>query len=106
MSTSPERTIERRRANRIRTSFDVRLDANKGRYRGTISDISKNGCFVLSGAELEIGELLRVEINLRTVGWVSVWGEVVNSATEIGFAVRFTDSLDIGLGELEELVAS
>jgi hypothetical protein len=98
--------IERRRSNRIRATFDVRLDANKGRYRGTVSDISKNGCFILSGADLEIGELLRVEINLRFGGWVSIWGEVVNSTTEIGFAVRFTDSLDIDLVELEKLVAA
>lgn len=56
--------------------------------RGAVSDLSATGCFVLSGGEVANGELIRLQIDFpRNVG--IVWGRVVYSVTDIGFALRF-----------------
>lgn len=56
--------------------------------RGAVSDLSSTGCFVLSGGEVTSGELVRLQIDFpRDVP--IVWGRVVYSIAEIGFALRF-----------------
>ena len=64
------------------------------RENATVTDISRNGCFVLSGGKVEKKELVWLEIQLPDRGPVHVWGEVVDEATDIGFAVRFNSSSD------------
>lgn len=56
--------------------------------RGAVSDLSRSGCFVLSGGEVTVGELIRLEINFPEEV-ASVWGQVVYAVAEIGFALRF-----------------
>jgi hypothetical protein len=57
--------------------------------RGAVSDLSSTGCFVLAGGPVTKGELIRLQIDFpRNVG--IVWGQVVYSVAEIGFALRFT----------------
>ena len=56
--------------------------------RGTVCDLSSTGCFVLSGGEVNPGELTRLEIHFPE-GMASMWGEVVYSIAEMGFAIRF-----------------
>lgn len=56
--------------------------------RGTISDLSSTGCFVLSGGEVNPGELTRLEIHFPE-HIASAWGEVVYNIAEMGFAIRF-----------------
>ena len=56
--------------------------------RGAVSDLSGTGCFVLSGGEVANGELIRLQIEFPgNVG--IVWGRVVYSVADIGFALRF-----------------
>ena len=62
------------------------------REDATVTDISRNGCFVLSGGKVEVKELVSLEIQLSNVQTVNFWGEVVSEAMEIGFAVRFNSS--------------
>lgn len=60
----------------------------------TITDLSKTGCFVLTGGKVEPKELVRLEIEVPEGEPFVLWGEVVDAAFEIGFAVRFTSMTD------------
>ena len=73
--------------------------------RGTVSDLSSTGCFVLSGGEVNPGELTRLEIDFpeRTA---SLWGEVVYSIAEMGFAIRFKFAGDAERRTLNKLIES
>ena len=55
----------------------------------TVTDLSENGCFVLSGGTVEVKELIWLEIELPQGELLRFWTEVVDAAYEIGFAVRF-----------------
>jgi hypothetical protein len=56
---------------------------------------------VLSGGKVEIKELVWLEIQLPELDAVHFWAEVVNQASEIGFALRFNS----GSSEDEEMLA-
>lgn len=60
----------------------------------TITDLSKTGCFVLTGGKVEPKELVRLEIEAPEGEPFILWAEVVDAANEIGFAVRFTSMTD------------
>jgi hypothetical protein len=83
---------DRRVAPRVRVNLAARWEGVLGRLEGWVSDLSRSGCFILTAGEVLEGELIRVEIQLPTEGWIYLWGEVVNRAAEIGFGVRFTGS--------------
>jgi len=79
---------ERRSANRLRTDISVRWDTLKTQGRGLVCDLSSSGCFVLAGGEVAQGELVRLDL-LLSDEIVTVWGTVVYTVREMGFAVRF-----------------
>ena len=83
---------ERRVAERVRVQLEARWEGVISRREGTVSDLSKTGCFILTRAEVVPGELIRMEIQSPTEGWFSLWGEVVYQIEEMGFAVSFTGS--------------
>ncbi len=83
---------ERRSAPRARVNLTARWEGVVSRENATVTDLSRNGCFVLSGGKVEVKELVWLEIQLSNLQTVNFWGEVVNEATEIGFAVRFNSS--------------
>jgi hypothetical protein len=56
---------------------------------GVISDLSRNGCFLLTGGHVELSELIWLEITLPDQQPLGFWAEVVDIADEIGFGVRF-----------------
>jgi hypothetical protein len=62
------------------------------RETGTVSDLSRSGCFVLTGGRVEVKELVWLEIQLTDQQKVNFWAEVVNEAPEIGFALKFNSS--------------
>jgi hypothetical protein len=91
MSTVDRRSgSERREATRYTVEIDVEWEGSIGRKRGTISDISMNGCFVLSSGEVEDRELVKIILFLSGGERAEFWGEVVNHIYDIGFAMRFT----------------
>jgi hypothetical protein len=49
-------------------------------------------------------ELIRVEIQLPTEGWLYLWGEVVYRIEEMGFALRFTGISDMEQAMLDLLL--
>ncbi len=82
---------DRRIDGRHKIKIDVEWEGLIGRKSGTISDISVNGCFVMSSGEVEDGENVKIIFPLNGGRKVPFWGEVVNHFLEIGFAVRFIE---------------
>ena len=84
------RTSEDRRSKkRYPINLDVEWESHSGRRSGTLSDISENGCFVLSEVDVTDGELVKVFIPLSDGMKVEFMGQVANYVYEIGFAVNF-----------------
>ena len=79
---------ERRAAERLRIDLNARWEALRTEGRGAVCDLSSLGCFVLTSAELKPGELIRLDIELPQE-LASLWGQVVYTVAEIGFALRF-----------------
>jgi hypothetical protein len=80
---------ERRSAPRARVNLPARWEGVLSRENATVTDISRSGCFVLSGGRVERKELVWLEIQLPDQEPVHFWAEVVDQASEIGFALRF-----------------
>ncbi len=80
---------ERRSAPRARVKLTARWEGVLSRENATVTDISRSGCFVLSGGKVEVRELVWLEIELSQSQAVNFWAEVVDQATEIGFALKF-----------------
>jgi hypothetical protein len=80
---------DRRGERRYAVSIDVEWESHFGRRKGTLSDISREGCFVLSEVDVTDGELVKVFIPLTDGMKVEFLGQVANFVYEIGFAVHF-----------------
>jgi hypothetical protein len=83
---------ERRSAPRARVKLAARWEGVMSRENATVTDLSRSGCFVLTGGKVEVKELVWLEIQLTEGQAVNFWAEVVNQASEIGFALRFNSS--------------
>ena len=83
---------ERRSAPRVRVKLRARWEGVLSRENATVTDLSRSGCFVLTGGKVEIKELVWLEIQLTDTQAVNFWAEVVDQASEIGFALKFNSS--------------
>ncbi len=83
---------DRRSAPRARVKLQARWEGVVSRENGTVTDLSRSGCFMLTGGKVEIKELVWLEIQLTDRQKVNFWAEVVNEASEIGFALKFNSS--------------
>jgi hypothetical protein len=83
---------DRRTAPRVRVKLPARWEGVLSRENATVTDLSRSGCFVLTGGKVEVKELVWLEIQLTDKQTVNFWAEVVDAASEIGFAVRFNSS--------------
>ncbi len=83
---------DRRSAPRVRVKLPARFEGVLSRESATVTDLSRTGCFVLTGANVEIKELVSLEIQITDDQKVHFWAEVVNQAAEIGFALKFNSS--------------
>ena len=84
------KTEERRRAARAKVNLPARWEGVLSQEDASVTNLSVNGCFLLSGGSVETKELIRLEITLPNDDHIYPWAEVVDAAGEIGFAVRFT----------------
>ena len=84
--------IDRRSAPRVRVNLPARWEGVLSRENATVTDLSRSGCFVLTGGKDEVKELVWLEINLTETQKVNFWAEVVDQASEIGFALKFNSS--------------
>ncbi len=80
---------ERRSAPRVRVNLPARWEGVLHHETATITDLSRTGCFVLTGGKVEVKELIYLEIDLPQTEPLHLWAEVVDEASEIGFALRF-----------------
>lgn len=85
---------DRRSARRFTVNIDIEWENHNGRRAGTVSDISEEGCFVLSEVDVSDGELVKVFIPLSDGMKVEFLGQVANFVYEIGFAVHFLSLSD------------
>jgi PilZ domain-containing protein len=84
--------IERRKAPRARVKLAARWEGAMSRDDATVTDLSRTGCFVLTGGAVEVKELVWLEIQLSETEAVNFWAEVVDQASDIGFALKFNSS--------------
>jgi uncharacterized protein YlaN (UPF0358 family) len=103
-SHSDSHMDERRRAQRVEVDLPARWEGVLTQQQSQVTNLSVNGCFVLSGGKVEAKELVRLEIDLPD-GPIYFWAEVVDAAYEIGFAVRFTAIEDEDQKRLTEFIA-
>ena len=90
MSTQDRRSgIERRSTNRFPVEVDVQWQGAGERLPGSISDVSLDGCFVLSSGDVTDGETVRLFIPLADGMKVEFSGRVANHLFEIGFGLKF-----------------
>ena len=83
---------ERRSSPRVRVNLRARWEGVQSREDATVTDLSRSGCFVLTGGKVEVKELVSLEIHLTATQTVRFWAEVVDEASEIGFALKFNSS--------------
>jgi len=82
--------VERRSSNRYPVEMDVEWEGSQGRQPGTLSDVSLDGCFVLSSGDIEDGATVKIFVPLADGMKVQFEGKVANHVYEIGFGVRFS----------------
>lgn len=83
---------DRRSAPRMRVKLPAKWEGALSRETATVTDLSRTGCFVLTGGKVEVKELVWLEITLTDQQTVNFWAEVVDEASEIGFALKFNSS--------------
>ena len=69
---------ERRGIERLAVNIETVWEGLTGRKKGTINDISHQGCFVLCSGEVEDGEKVKVFLPLSDGMKVQFRGEVAN----------------------------
>jgi hypothetical protein len=85
--------MERRLAERIKVNIRARWEGARARRDGTVTDISTAGCFVLTeDMGVEKRELVKIEL-LLPGGVITLWGQVIYKADEIGFGIRFAPNI-------------
>lgn len=85
---------ERRSEERIRLAVEIDWDALAGPRKGTISDLSKTGCFILASGFYSEGEAVSVRLPLTDGSTFEFMGQIVNHVPDLGFALRFIDLTD------------
>ena len=88
------RKKERRRSPRVKVNLPARWEGDSPQQQASVTSLGINGCFLLSGGTVEVKEFIRMEITFPDNSQIYPWAEVVEIASEIGFAVRFTSMDD------------
>ena len=100
MSTQDRRSgTERRETNRYSVEIDVEWETSHERKPGAISDVSLNGCFVLSSGDVTDGEHVKIFVPLADGMKAEFSGRVANHVLEIGFGLKF-EQLSIAQREM------
>ena len=93
---------DRRTSERFEAEVDIEWHIGATRRPGTISDLSDDGCFVLSDGDVEDGDSVRLLLPEQDGQLVELAGVVTNHLIEVGFGLRFTD---IGPAEAAKVAA-
>ena len=90
---------ERRGSNRYPVDVAIEWEGGAGRQPGSLSDVSLDGCFVLSSGDVNDGDRVKLFIPLADGMKVEYGGRVANHVFEIGFGVKF-DQLSVAQRDL------
>ena len=90
---------ERRGSNRYPIEIDVQWESTGARKPGSISDVSLDGCFVLSSGDVNDGADVKIFVPLADGMKVRFDAKVANHVYEIGFGVKF-EQLSVSQREL------
>jgi len=82
---------DRRSSERYKVTIDIDWESTDGRKPGTLSDISINGCFVLSSGNVSDGETIKLFFPIGDEMLYDVSGVVENHVPDIGFALKFNN---------------
>lgn len=80
---------QRRASDRYTIELDIDWEGIAGRLPGSISDVSLDGCFVLSAGDTNDGDTVKLFVPLADGIKVQFEGKVANHVYDIGFGVRF-----------------
>lgn len=80
---------ERRGTKRFPVDVQIEWEVNGVRKPGTMNDVSFDGCYVLSSANVLDGDTVRIFVPLADGMRVQFGGKIANHVVEIGFGVRF-----------------
>lgn len=80
---------ERRSSRRFPINVDIEWETGGDRRSGTLSDVSHDGCFVLSSGDVSDGAAVRLFVPLADGMKVQFSGTIANHVFEIGFGVKF-----------------
>jgi hypothetical protein len=83
--------IERRGSNRYTVEVEVEWQDSGRRSPGALSDVSLNGCFVLSSGEVNDGDHVKIFVPMGEGKEAEFGGLVANHVLEIGFGLKFDD---------------
>ena len=95
---------DRRRDGRYRISLGVEWEGPSGRWAGTLNDISRSGCYILTEGEVDDGDEVRIDFPLKDLGSDPLTGSVANHAFDIGFGVRFLDLSPVQQAHLDKYI--
>ena len=97
---------ERRTDERVPLNLPARYDGLSGLHEAHIEDISLGGCFVNARGRVDSGEVVTLEIKMRSGEWLPLRGEVTSVQPGIGFGMVFTFLTDDEEQELRQLITS
>jgi hypothetical protein len=92
---------ERRRAKRISTNLAVRWNTSELSQDSKITDLSAEGCFILTAEQMSVnklsrithvpeGDAIHIELHLSSDEWLKLKGEVIYKIDSLGFGVNFS----------------
>ncbi|HEX8117146.1 MAG TPA: PilZ domain-containing protein [Pyrinomonadaceae bacterium] len=82
---------ERREAPRYKVSLRARWGGGEWAGReGTVTNLSADGCFVMTEGEVTEGELVQVQVELPRGEPLPLWGSVIHRVEGRGFALQFS----------------
>jgi hypothetical protein len=82
---------ERRESPRYRVSLRARWGGGEWEGReGTVTDLSADGCFVMTEDTVAEGKLVQVQVELPEGVALPLWGAVIHRVEGRGFALRFS----------------
>lgn len=95
---------DRRSTERYKVTIDIEWSTSGGKKPGTLSDISINGCFVLSSADVLDGEKATLFFPIGDELVYEVQGVIENHVPEIGFALKFNELTQVQRSLIAKIV--
>jgi hypothetical protein len=95
---------DRRQHKRHAVRIDVEWENPVAKRNARVADVSLAGCFLLSGGEVDDGQIVKVFFPLSNGKRVLFWGKIVNHVFEVGFAVKFIGLTDVQDSLLKRMI--